>query len=122
PIATMDAAVTSYKRGRVKAAPKSQVVGVDFAAARSFGQDPRATGVWGEAPDEGHAAITADLARTLDVHVGDVIDVSAYGTRSMMFVDRIFPRRGIAGFNIGQQQESRNVIVPPSGFDAIRGT
>jgi putative ABC transport system permease protein len=124
PFATMDAAVTSYKKGRIVSAPRSQILRVDFTAARTFGGDPHATGVWGKDPDGSHAAISADLARILDVRPGDVVYVTAYGSRSTFLIDRIFPRRGIAGFNVGEagdQQESRNVILPASSFDAIRG-
>src|SRR5436305_1200441 len=121
PIETMAAGVSFYKDGRVTSAPSSQVVGVDFPAASRFGREHRATGIWGAGPKAGHAAITTDLAKTLGVRVGGTIDISAYGSRSKLIVDTIFPRRGIAGFNLGQQQESRNVIVPPSAFDAIRG-
>jgi putative ABC transport system permease protein len=40
----------------------------------------------------------------------------------MLFVGFILPRRGVAGFWLGQEQESRNVIVPSWMFDEIRGT
>jgi putative ABC transport system permease protein len=121
PAATMDASVSVYRHGHVTSAPKARVVGLDFAAASRFGGDAKATGISGEAPNEGHAAIGVDLARTLGVGVGDMIDVNAYGTRTSLFVDRIFPRRGVAGFWLGPETESLNVIVPPSGFAEIRG-
>ena len=121
PAATMDASVSVYRHGHVTSAPKARVLGVDFAAASRFGGDPKATGMSGEDPNAGHAAIGTDLARTLGVHVGDMIDVSAYGTRTSLFVDRIFPRRGVAGFWIGPETNSLNVIVPLSGFAEIRG-
>lgn len=121
PIETMSAGVSFHKDGRVTSAPSSQVVGVDFPAASRFGRERGTTGIWGPGPKSGHAAITTDLAKTLGVRAGDTIDISAYGSRSKLIVDTVFPRRGIAGFNLGQQQESRNVIVPPSAFDAIRG-
>jgi putative ABC transport system permease protein len=121
PVATMDASVSVYRHGHVTSAPKARVLGVDFAAASRFGGDPKATGMSGEAPNPGHAAIGADLARTLGVHVGDMIDVNAYGTRTSLFVDRIFPRRGVAGFWLGPETDSLNVIVPPSSFADIRG-
>ena len=57
-------------------------VGIDFAAARTFGGDPKATGVSGIAPNEGHAAISSDLAEMLAVRLGDFIDVNAYGNRN----------------------------------------
>jgi putative ABC transport system permease protein len=121
PAATMDASVSVWRHGLVTSAPKARVLGVDFAAASRFGGDAKATGVSGPALDEGHTAIGADLARTLNVRVGDLIDVNAYGTRTSLFVDRIFPRRGVAGFWLGPETESLNVIVPPFTFAAIRG-
>lgn len=121
PVSTMDAAVSVYRAHRTFSVPRAQVVGVDFADARRFGGDAGATGVWGDDPNDGHAAVGADLARKLDVHRGDMIDVSAYGTRTILFVDRIFPRTGVAGFWLGPETESLNVIVPPFTFAAIRG-
>jgi putative ABC transport system permease protein len=121
PIATMDVSVSIYRRGRVLSAPRARVLGVDFAAANRFGGDPEVTGVSGPALDEGHAAIGADLARRLDLRRGDLIDVNAYGTRTSLFVDRIFSRVGVAGFWLGPETESLNVIVPPFTFAAIRG-
>jgi putative ABC transport system permease protein len=122
PISTMDAGVTAYRSGYVRAAPHAQVVGVDFAAARRFGGDPKATGMPAHAPQRADVAITGDLAKALSVKQGDPIDVNAYGTRTMLFVGSILPRRGIAGFWLGQEQESRNVIVPSWMFEDIRGT
>jgi putative ABC transport system permease protein len=122
PISTMEAAVTVYRHGRVISAPRSQVVGVDFAAARRFGGDAHATGMPAHAPERADVAITVDLAKALGVKRGDAIDVNAYGTRTMLFVGAILPRRGVAGFWLGQEQESRNVIVPSWMFEDIRGT
>jgi putative ABC transport system permease protein len=56
------------------------------------------------------------------VRRGDPIYLNAYGTRTMLIVDSVLPRRGIAGLNFGNQQESRNVIVPSAEFEWIRGT
>src|SRR5439155_1361072 len=101
------------------AVPRSQVIGVDFGAARRFGGDPAATGMSGPTPPIGHAAITTDLARALDVRAGKRVAVFAYGTRTALVVDRILPRRGVAGFSLGADQESRNVLVSPQTFDRI---
>ena len=43
----------------------------------------------------------------------------AFGLRSELVVDRILPRRGIAGFWLGAEQESRNVLVSPTTFESI---
>jgi putative ABC transport system permease protein len=121
PIATMQAGVTARVGGEVSAAPRAQVVGVDFRAGRRFGRDPRATGLPGQIPPAGHAAVTTDLAAALGVRPGDRIAVTAYGNRTVLGVERIVPRRGIAGFNLGPEQDSRNVLVSFATFDAIRG-
>jgi putative ABC transport system permease protein len=118
PLATLDAATTSTGRD-VLAVPRTQVIGVDFGAARRFGGDVRDTGMSGPTPTAGHAAITADLARALDVRAGGEVAVFAYGRRTLLSVDRILPRRGIAGFWLGPEQEAENVLVGPATFDDI---
>lgn len=117
--ATLRAAVTSTGP-RVLAVPRSQVLAVDFAAARRFGDDPEATGVAGSTPGLGRAAITTDLARSLGVGVGGRVAVYAYGAQTALLVDRILPRRGIAGFWLGAEQEANNVLVSWPTFDRIR--
>src|SRR5919109_1282114 len=79
PIATLDAAAVSGASGEVLTAPRSQVIMVDFRAARAFGHDPRATGISGPTPRGEEAAVTTDLAKALQVGVGSVFDVNAYG-------------------------------------------
>lgn len=113
----LEAAVAAADAPR--AAPRSQVLGVDFAAARRFGADPEATGIEGGTPPFGHAAIGADLARALAVGPGSRVDVFAYARRTTLTVDRVFPRRGIAGFWLGWEQEARNVLVSPLTFEAV---
>src|SRR4051812_18179086 len=44
PIATMDVAVSIYRKGHVLSAPRARVLGVDFAAATRFGGDRQVTG------------------------------------------------------------------------------
>jgi putative ABC transport system permease protein len=121
PIKTMDAAVTAYRGKEITSAPQSQVIGLDFAQARRFGGNPHATGMPAEAPKRNDVAITTDLAKALGVHRGEGIYVNAYGTRTMLIVGDVLPRRGVAGYSLGQQQESRNIIVPSWMFDEIRG-
>jgi len=117
-IAWMDGAVTTTGP-RLRSAPRAQVLGVDFAAARHFGGDAEATGVSGATPAIGHAAISSDLAGALGVAPGATIAVRAFGLRNELVVDRILPRRGIAGFWLGAEQESPNVLVSPATFDRI---
>ncbi len=117
--ATMEAAVTSTGP-RVLTVPRSQLLSVDFENARAFGRDAEATGIIGSTPDVGHAAITADVARALDITAGGRIALHAYGIRTTLVVDRVLPRRGVAGFWLGAEQEARNVLVSPKTFDFIR--
>jgi putative ABC transport system permease protein len=104
---------------RVLSAPRSQVVGVDFETAHGFGNDPGSTGIQGSTPPPGHAAITDDLAGALEVGPGARISVHAFGLRTPLVVDRVLPRRGIAGFWLGAEQDALNVLVSPQTFDSI---
>ena len=116
--ATIDAAATSAGP-RVLSAPRSQVLAVDFAAARKFGRDPDSTGVAGPTPGLGRAAVTDDLARSLELRPGSQVAVYAYGRRTNLVVDRILPRRGIAGFWLGAEQDANNVLVSWPTFERI---
>jgi putative ABC transport system permease protein len=118
-LVSLDAAVTSTGP-RVLAAPRAQLIGLDFAAARRFGHDAYATGMSGRSPGLGSAAITTDLAQALDVSVGSRIAVHANGRRESLVVDRILPRRGLAGFSLEAAPESHNVLVSLTTFDRIR--
>jgi putative ABC transport system permease protein len=119
PLATLEAATTSTGP-RVLAAPSTQLVALDFAEARGFGGDAHATGISGSTPPLGHAAISIDLARVLDVDAGDTIAVHAYGQRTALLVDRVVPRRGLAGFSLDPAPEALNVLVSWETFDRLR--
>jgi putative ABC transport system permease protein len=120
PVQTLAAPVTTKRGGEVVAAPQSQLLGVNFAAARTFGGDVHATGISGPTPGRSQAAITTDLAETLGIGIGSVIHVHAFGLDTPLVVVNVFPRRGVAGFWLGREQESRNVIVSPQTFAGIR--
>jgi putative ABC transport system permease protein len=94
-------------------------VAFDFAAARAFGGNAGATGVAGETPARGHAAITTDLAATIGIGRGDRVLVYAYGVRTSLLVDRVLPRRGLAGFYLQWDQEARNVLVSPATLEQL---
>jgi putative ABC transport system permease protein len=115
-IAAFDTAATSGRGGALRTAPSAQVVSFDFTAARNFGAAPATTGVSGPTPAPGHVAITKDLARLLVVAPGAQIDVYAYGRPRAVVVDRVLPRLGLAGFSLGNKQESLNVLVAPATF------
>ena len=117
-LATFDAATTAGGGGTLRTVPNSSVVGVDFEAARGFGKAPATTGMNGATPAAGHAAITEDLATELDVGPGSRIDVYAYGRPRTVTIDRLLPRRGVAGFGTGNEHEQQalNVVVSPATF------
>jgi len=119
PLAAFDTATTAGGGAALRTVPSSQVVAFDFDAARAFGGEPAATGVSGPTPAPGHAAVTDDLARTLQIGAGARIDVYAYGYPHALIVDRVLPRLGVAGFSLKDQQESRNVLVSPRTFAAL---
>jgi putative ABC transport system permease protein len=94
--------------------PRAQLLEVDFAAARRFGHDPGATGISGRTPAVGAAAVTTDLADKLRLRVGSKILAFAGGGHVALTVDRVLPRRGIAGFwTIDGREQSYNVFVAP---------
>ncbi|MEA3076868.1 MAG: putative transport system permease protein [Actinomycetota bacterium] len=95
------------------AEPNAQVLETDFVEARRFGGDPKATGIDGPTPAAGHAAITADLARTVGAKVGDAIDIYAYGAKRSFTVDRLLPRLGVAGLHYRFGSRSPNVFLRP---------
>jgi putative ABC transport system permease protein len=115
---TFEAATTAGRGGTLRTVPNSRVIGVDFEAARGFGKAPATTGMNGATPATGHVAITEDLARKLDVGPGSRIDVYAYGRPRTVTIDRLLPRRGVAGFGFGSEheQEALNILVSPSTF------
>jgi hypothetical protein len=93
---------------------------VDFRAAHGFGGDPYATGITGTTPRPGRAAVTRDLAEKLSLHPGSEILVFANGGRVRLAVDRVLPRRGVAGFwTIDTRQQSYNVLVAPGTIAAL---
>ncbi|HEX6702782.1 MAG TPA: hypothetical protein VF101_18795, partial [Gaiellaceae bacterium] len=119
PLARLDAAAVSSSSGTLRTAPHSQVVMVDFAAARGFGGDPHATGISGPTPSGDEIAITRDLADELDVGPGGVIDVYAYGAATHLVVASVLLRRGVAGFWLDEEPQSLNVFVAPETFERI---
>jgi putative ABC transport system permease protein len=100
--------------------PRAQLLEVDFAAARAFGPDPTITGIEGDTPEPGRAAITVDLARRLNLATGDTMTVFAYGQQLQLGIDRVVPRRGVAGYwTIDGRQQSYNVLVAPGTIASL---
>ena len=123
PLTFASAAVATTSTPR-RAAPTSQLLETDFAAARRFGGEPSATGMSGATPKPGETAIGADLARALNVGVGARIEAYAYGVATPLRVVRVLPKLGVAGFWTGAEHTSDNAFVAPGTISAIlaRGT
>lgn len=111
-IVTAPVAVSTVTGGPL-AEPSAQAIELDFAEGRAFGGDPAATGISGNTPGPGEAAVTEDLATTLEVGVGDVVALSLYGETTEFDVIRVLPRLGLAGFWTGIETTSANVFVAP---------
>jgi len=109
---TAKAAVASVAKHPFSA-PRAQLVETDFSRAHAFGGDAAATGVTGPTPADGQAAITTDVAKRLHARVGSTVEVFVYGSSPRFRVDRILPRRGVAGFWTDRGQRSYNVFVAP---------
>lgn len=117
------AASLSIERGdETLAEPSAQLVEVDFGAARSFGDDPAATGIRGPTPGPGEVALSEDLAETLDAEPGDEVTASLYGENVSLEVVRLLPRLGVAGFWTGFESRSPNAFVVPGTLADLVGS
>ncbi len=112
------ATVTSTDTERLTV-PKAALVEIDFEIAKQFGGDPKATGIVGRTPKPGFAAIGEDVAARTRTKIGESIEVFAYGQNRRLKVDRILPRRGVAGFWTQRGQRSNNVFVAPGTVEAL---
>ena len=112
PVTRVEAASATVGDNR-RAAPTTQVLEVDFDAARRFGGDEKATGIRGSTPEPGHAAVGEDLARELRAKSGDEIEVFAYGASVKLTIDDVLPQKGIAGLWLSMESVSPNVFVAP---------
>ena len=121
-LTTTGAAVVHPGRGG-GTQPRAQLLEVDFGAARAFGGDATATGISGATPVAGAAAVSSDLADKLAIAPGSRIMVFAGGGSTTLTVDRVLPRRGVAGFwTIDGRQESYNVFVAPGTIARLAGS
>ena len=107
------APVSIERGGETLAEPSAQLVEVDFDRARSFGDDPAATGITGDTPGSGEVVITEDLAETIEAGAGDEVTASLYGESIRLEVAGVLPRAGVAGFWIGFESVSPNALVAP---------
>ena len=119
PIVSAGAAVGSVNGAVRRAEPHSTVLEVDFARARAFGGDPRATGISGPTPTGNEVVINEALARTLKTSQGRTIDIYAYGATVPVKVARVLPVKGVAGFGdasvfvpLGSLERAASFIPP----------
>ncbi|MCA1692394.1 MAG: FtsX-like permease family protein [Actinobacteria bacterium] len=82
-----------------RAEPHVTLLELDFDAGRQFGRDPSSTGLAqaGPTPMGFEIVINEPLARTLEVRVGDPVELFAYGDQRAMEVRQIVPKLGLAG-------------------------
>ena len=122
-VLTLIAPLATPDDGERLAAPTAQLVEVDFDQARDFGGDAVATGLSGAAPAPGHTVLGENLAADLRVGAGDTVVAFAYGTATEFIVDRVLPRRGLVGLNVGADPNSlefpRNAFVAPGTLDGL---
>lgn len=98
-----------------RAEPAAHLLEVDFAEARAFGGDAEATGISGSTPEPGSAVLGEDLVDRLEVGVGDVIVVHAYGTTRELTVAGRLDQKGVAGFTPGDQSSASPVLFAAPG-------
>ena len=125
-LAVRSAIAPTSGTGQRRAQPFTQLVEVDFDAARQFGGDPDATGISGSTPEPGHTVLSENLATDLGVESGDSIVAFAYGIEERLEVDGILPRFGIAGLDVVQNPNTlefpRNAFVSPGTLDRLMRT
>lgn len=114
--------VVSDLGGKATAEPETQIIEIDFTQARSFGDDPQATGIVGPTPGDGEVVLSEDLAATVDVRQGDQVSLFVYGKQLDLDVVRLLPRLGIAGFWLGLESTSSNAFVAPGTIEEIVGS
>jgi putative ABC transport system permease protein len=83
-----------------RAEPQATLLEVDFDAARRFGRYAESTGLAdaGPTPRGNEVVISAPLARTLGVGVGEGLELFAYNAQRPLKVTRIVPKTGLGGY------------------------
>lgn len=122
-ILEVSAATPVTEGDRRRSAPRAQLVEMDFRRARAFGDDAGTTGILGATPSAGGVAISKDLANSLEVTVGDEIEVFALGQSLRFEVDRVLPKLGIAGLWVGSTPNAQgsNLFVSPGTLATFPG-
>ncbi len=118
-VRSLPAAASAETDGGVVGEPGAQVLEMDFGQARAFGRDEEATGIEGDTPAFGEAAITETLAETLQIEEGASITVYIYGPPMVLTVEQILPERGLAGLWLTGESSSPNVFVAPGTIEDV---
>ena len=131
----IDGSLTVYRLGATAATPGDDpdrlakpfttITELDFDAARQFGSDPANTGLAdaGATPAGNETVVGADLAKKLEIGVGDEVEVYAYGTSRTLVVRDVVERRGLAGYDLSAGWGGTKAFllyVAPGTIDAMR--
>ncbi len=111
----MEAGAVSSGGASPRAEGNVSFIDMSFADAKSFGGDPKITGITGDSPKPGSVILSDDLARKLAVTAGQRMDLYYQGEKHQATVERTLPRLGLAGFNPSTDANSVSLIVflPP---------
>ena len=112
-VLSTEAAFSARAAGEVVAEPRARAIELDFDEARSFGDDPEATGIRGKTPGPGEVVLSNHLAEILEVERGDEVTAYLFGSRSKLRVAGTLPQLGVAGFWTGPETTSMNAFVAP---------
>ena len=113
------AALASRGSGSVRAESGVQLIELDFEAGRGFGGIPSDTGISGQTPGPGRVVLIDDLADAIGASAGDEVTLYLYGSRHSLTVDRVFPQRGLAGFQTTGETGSSNAFVAPGTIETV---
>ncbi|MDQ3939855.1 MAG: ABC transporter permease [Actinomycetota bacterium] len=112
-IMVVQSAIVSHASGDKRAEPGAQMIEMNLEEARSFGDDPVATGISGPTPSAGEIVITQDLAESTEAGPGDRVTAFVYRRELRFTVNRVLPTLGLAGFWTGFESTSPNGFVAP---------
>ncbi len=92
----------------------------DIAAARTFGGTPADTGLEAvEGLEADEVILATDLARDLEVAVGDTVTLHAFGQQAELVVAYVLPRTGLVGY--GEVLTSTGTVVSMAGSPMTDG-
>ena len=101
-----------------RAAPRAQLLEVDFEeVGAAF--DVEQSGISGDGPTGTKSVVGEDLARKLEISVGDAFTVFAGGQQLDLTVERVVDQRGVAGFWMGMGSSSYNAFVEPGTIERL---